>query len=74
MFIPDPDPDPYFSHPGSRIQGSIKQLFPDPDPQHQNQNILKGYHCYGTVTFWYGSADLDDGFRSGSWSFLKWLD
>jgi hypothetical protein len=33
MFSPDPDLD-FFTHPGSRIQGSKRHRIPDPDPQH----------------------------------------
>jgi hypothetical protein len=34
LFIPDPDPDIFFIHPGSRIQGSERHRISDPDPQH----------------------------------------
>ncbi len=33
LFIPDPDPD-FFTHPGSRIQGSKRHRILDPDSQH----------------------------------------
>ncbi len=37
--IPDPDPD--FTHPGSRIQGSKRHLIPDPDPQYWFVRLLR---------------------------------
>jgi hypothetical protein len=31
---------PFFTHPGSRIQGSKRHRIPDPDPQHWVMQIL----------------------------------
>ncbi len=43
LFIPDPDPD-FFTHPGSRIQGSKRHRVPDPDPQRWWQGKVKWRH------------------------------